>query len=468
MTGNRGVGVRVASRKRATSTVRQSHRMSRKMRGAEVTPGSLRETSEGRMRRNDDRFAADVRRASLMRRALLNAAVACAVVAAAATAAWFAFSASVSDKLALEDEEAAAALVAAEAGEPYYALLVADLDDSDSAFVPDAIVLARVDEEARAVTLVSIPAELRVSLSDGERHHLRDAVEVGGEAELIEAVADFAEVDISHYARTDAAGISSLTDYLGGVSVEVVEDVDDPSAGSAFIASGMQTLSGSQALVLLRATNYSDSVQGQADNQLAFLAALIERVVSASGLESFLQLDSIAEFASTDLGAAGALAAFRALRGLSASSVLTGVVPGYEATYDDVSYYVADSTSWGSMMERVEAGEDPSVDEVAVAAASVDPESFEVTVRNGSGITGGAAAISEVLVAAGFQVVETGNADSYVYDETLVVYQDSDYEAAAESVVQALGVGRVVASNGYYTFDTDVLVVIGNDWMPVL
>ena len=54
----------------------------------------------------------------------------------------------------------------------------------------------------------------------------------------------------------------------------------------------------------------------------------------------------------------------------------------------------------------------------------------------------------------------------YVYDETLVVYNDDAFEAAAETVVASLGLGRTVPGAGFYTFDTDVLVVLGKDWKP--
>ena len=100
------------------------------------------------------------------------------------------------------------------------------------------------------------------------------------------------------------------------------------------------------------------------------------------------------------------------------------------------------------------------------AAPQVDPGSFTITVRNGSGVTGGASQIADALKDRGFDVTETGNTDTYAYDETLVVYNDDAYEAAAETVVSSLGMGRTVAGAGFYTFDTDVLVVLGKDWKP--
>ena len=39
-------------------------------------------------------------------------------------------------------------------------------------------------------------------------------------------------------------------------------------------------------------------------------------------------------------------------------------------------------------------------------------------------------------------------------------------KAAAQTVLNAMGVGRLVANSGSYSFDTDVLVILGKDWKP--
>ena len=50
--------------------------------------------------------------------------------------------------------------------------------------------------------------------------------------------------------------------------------------------------------------------------------------------------------------------------------------------------------------------------------------------------------------------------------ETLVIYNASDTEPAAQTVLNAMGVGRLVQNSGSYTFNTDVLVILGKDWKP--
>ena len=115
-------------------------------------------------------------------------------------------------------------------------------------------------------------------------------------------------------------------------------------------------------------------------------------------------------------------------------------------------------------MEYVEAGKDPST--IKTDAPGVDPAGFTVAVRNGTSITGAAAQLSKLLGEAGYNVVETGNVDDYtIYPETLVIYKDEAFEIAAKAIVSDLSAGRVVNGGDFYAFDTNVLVIIGTDWI---
>ena len=175
-------------------------------------------------------------------------------------------------------------------------------------------------------------------------------------------------------------------------------------------------------------------------------------------------LDAVAGHVKCDIDANGAIALASPLSGLSADSVHVGHVPGYETADGDDAYFTISSSAWEDMLAVIEQGGDPSAADPSVS--TVNPGSFTITVRNGSGVTGGASELADTLTAAGFNVAETGNANSYVYTETLVVYDDDDFEDEAEAVVAALGFGRAIPAAGFYTFDTDILVMLGKDFAP--
>ena len=43
-----------------------------------------------------------------------------------------------------------------------------------------------------------------------------------------------------------------------------------------------------------------------------------------------------------------------------------------------------------------------------------------------------------------------------------------DGSPAADAVVKAMGAGRAINGGSYYTFEADVLVIIGTDYQPIV
>ncbi|MEG0790138.1 MAG: LCP family protein [Gordonibacter sp.] len=413
-------------------------------------------------------FAQEMQRKARIRR-IVALVIAVVVVAAVAIGVGVAtFFGSLDAKMGLKNSDAKPALVAPKEAGPWYALVAADLGAASAAADeegPDALILARVDEGSRAVTLVSVPANLQVLLKDGKAHKLREAA-AQGDAALISAVAGFAGVDIAHYAKVDATGLASLVDSLGGIEVDVKQEVDDPTAGDTYLSVGTQTLDGNAALTYLRAKNFKNGIEAQAANQCAFFASVAARMLESGDTLPFATLlDSVGGDFQTDMSGTAALSLAGQLKGVAAASVQIAQVPGYEATRNNVLYYISSSGAWASMMALVEAGQPPVVDEKA--ASQVDRGSFTVEVRNGAGITGGGSQVADLLRADGFNVTEVGNAESDKFPETLVVYEGGENKARAEELIAALGSGRAIVGAGYYTYTTDVLVVLGKDWKPV-
>lgn len=410
-------------------------------------------------------FAQEIQRRARIRRIAIAFVCCFVVVGVAAGVGVATFFGSIDAKLALKGSDVTSALAAPDESGAFYAVVAADLDAAGSPRAlegPDAVALVRIDASTKSATLVSVPANTQITLKDGKTHQLRDAASVGDGA-LVDAVAKLTGVRVSHYVKIDAAGIVGLVDALGGIEVNVGEEVDDPTAGDVYLRPGTQTLDGQAALTFLRANNFTDGLKTQAANQRMFLATLSLRLLD-EGTFGFLELlDAADETFQTDMSAADALSLADTLRGMQKEAVFGALLPGYELERDEATYYAVGSEDRDAMMEIVSAGEDPAAHE---AVAQVDPASFTITVRNGSGVTGGASQIANVLAEKGFNVVETGNTDSFAYHETLIVYKDETFLPAAQTIITALSAGRAVNGGDFYTFDTDVLVVLGEDWRP--
>jgi hypothetical protein len=101
----------------------------------------------------------------------------------------------------------------------------------------------------------------------------------------------------------------------------------------------------------------------------------------------------------------------------------------------------------------------------AAPATPKKPSAIKITVRNGAGVSGVAKQASLILKAKGFTVVDTGNANQNVYKKTLVVYKTD--RPSADLVSGSLMPGTtVVESRGMYSYNSEILVVVGKDWDP--
>jgi hypothetical protein len=93
----------------------------------------------------------------------------------------------------------------------------------------------------------------------------------------------------------------------------------------------------------------------------------------------------------------------------------------------------------------------------------VSPDRIRVQVLNGNGAIGSTRSVTARLVPAGAHIVLSGNADSFAYAQTQIVFYDRSQQQAAERVRQALGTGRLVLSRQPLDV-VDVTVVIGRDF----
>ena len=180
-------------------------------------------------------FSPGVKRRTLAKRVGIAVAVIAVLAAVAYGVGSFTLMGNLNGKLALKGSDADKALTAVKSGDPFYTLVVAELDTPgmpNSADGPDALALVRTDSSGKNVCILNIPADVQVSLKDGKYYPIRQASVRESDASLVNAVANFADVKISHVVKIDAAGLVQLVNTLGGVDVDLSEEVDDPNAGS--------------------------------------------------------------------------------------------------------------------------------------------------------------------------------------------------------------------------------------------
>ncbi len=352
--------------------------------------------------------------------------------------------------------------------DPFYMLIMGvDARELGEESRSDTLIVARIDPPQNRVTMLSIPRDTRVDIPGHGTTKINAAHAYGGPALAIETVSELTGLPISHYAEVNFAGFKQIVDALGGVTVDVPEDIYDMKAANhveaaARLEQGVQYLDGAHALTFVRSRQFPEGdLQRIRNQQTFFKAVLVEMQKPANLLRLPSAIEAVADAMYTDLSVGDMLRIANQMKGMDPDDLETVTMPGTPQTIGGGSYIVIDDDAFSEMLARIEAGE--RAEPLPEEPPTLLPGDVTVTVRNGAGIEGVASEAAAALTGSGFAVGEVGNADQFVYDETLVVYSGED-SSAADLVVSKLDRGRVVQSRGMYSFSTDVLVVVGKDW----
>lgn len=395
--------------------------------------------------------------------------------------------------------ETLSVLEAAPVGDPFYMLLMGT-DGSEArqasgefgdSFRTDTMMLLRVDPPQKKVTCVSIMRDTQVQL-EGYGLQKINAAHVFGGAELaIKTVSELAGVPISHYAEIDFDGFEKIVDALGGIEVDVPVAIDDEHV-DAKLEPGLQTLNGVQALSLCRSRHTYDEIGSgdalRAANQRLVIGAIAKKVLSSDVGTMVNTIDALSQYVTTDMTVQDILALAQSMRGMSMEDdFYTAICPTVSDYSNGIWWEILQRHQWEEMMERIDKGLSPTAEDqvdpatgIVIANAGGGALSSEaqaentanarkrnhsgkVAVRNGTTIPGLASKADAIISDLGFQV-NTGNANSSDYTETVVVYNDDNRKQDAQDIVDELGVGTVEQNNSKYLFDGDLLVVLGTDY----
>ena len=319
---------------------------------------------------------------------------------------------------------------------------------------------------------------------------LNAAHSIGGASYTVETVSKLAGVPITHYAEINFDGFKDIVDALGGVEVDVPMTIDDEDAGG-HVDEGLQTLNGDQALILCRARHaydeFGDGDRYRAANQRLVLSAIAKKILTSDAATMVGSVQALSQYVTTDLEITDILSIAQSMRGLDPEKdIYTAMEPTTSAYINGGWYEHLDAKAWKTMMSRVDQGlpptEEDEIDETsgtvlattgsgavegekkdAAPTTSNEKKSSTVVVKNGNGLAGAGAEAAEKLEACGY-TVETGNADSFDYTQTIVIYERGDQATEARAIANAIGVGKAQQNTGEYVFDGDFLVVLGADW----
>jgi LCP family protein required for cell wall assembly len=126
----------------------------------------------------------------------------------------------------------------------------------------DTLILVRYDTKAKQVSMMSIPRDLWVRMSDNDRFAKVNAAYQRGADVLVRTVQRALNVPIHHYIEINFSGFKQIVDAIGGVHVCVPRASRDKATGFYIGRKACKLQSGVEALSYARARHLEEKIDG--------------------------------------------------------------------------------------------------------------------------------------------------------------------------------------------------------------
>jgi LCP family protein required for cell wall assembly len=189
----------------------------------------------------------------------------------------------------------------------------ADLEASSGAGNNDVTMVLHISADHQHATVVSIPRDLLVSIPACPRSNgslmptaslamFNTTLSRGGLSCTVLTAEKLTGLDIQYAAEISFDGVIDMSNAVGGVSVCLATNINDPYVGLDLDA-GEQTIEGAQALAFLRSRHGvgDGSDLGRISDQQLFLSALMRKISSAGVLGNPITLYQLANAAVSNM-----------------------------------------------------------------------------------------------------------------------------------------------------------------------
>ncbi|MDF1514744.1 MAG: LCP family protein [Anaerolineae bacterium] len=358
----------------------------------------------------------------------------------------------------------------------------------DESWRTDTMILATLDPVTMRVGVLSIPRDLWVHIPGytenriNTAHYFGDAYDHpgGGPALAVETVEYNLGVEIDYYARFNFQAFVELVDRIGGIDIDVPEDIDDPlypdynfGYEPLFIEAGQHHFFGEEALKYARTRHSTGGDFDRARRQQQVIQAIFDRVTSLNLLPQLaLQAPEILNVLENSV---------KIDPKLQMDEVIALANLGTQVDVENMTFRVIDESCTlfkitpDEMMilvplrDKIRQVRDEVFDLTLSNGApdTMDEEAASVSVLNGTTTSGLAYATSQYLSANGITVTSYDNADRQDYDTSLVIL-NRDKPLTALHLLSLLDLPQSAVINGANpTAQYDVVVILGEDYAPV-
>lgn len=334
----------------------------------------------------------------------------------------------------------------------------------------DAMMVVSYDPKQESLSMLSIPRDLWVDIPGHGLGRINEAFEDGAAAEAVLTVQQHLGIPVNYYAVLTYDPFEKLIDDMGGVTVDVPRNIDDPTFPADdmihfepfHITKGIHHLGGHETLRYARERHSDpDGDEGRVRRQQQVLLALKSQFLRPGNLSKLgLIVQDIRATVRTNFPLDQAVGLALKIMRIDNSRIQKGTL-GY------ADKAVADYTTHGGA--EVLLGNPPVIKQIVsrmfAPALSYLQAGASVRVDNGNGYPLAATNYGKILAGMGVQVVPPGDADRKDYPTARVRVYTHDPAKVAEATLLAgmLGVQPEPAT-GQET--VEVVITLGKDYAP--
>jgi LCP family protein required for cell wall assembly len=165
----------------------------------------------------------------------------------------------------------------------------------------DTMILMHLDANRQKAYLISIPRDLDVYIPKSPTNpdfgdtnaKINSAFAWGGVPLTVQTIEGFSGVRIDHVVLVDFGGFQQVTDALGGVDLNIEQDVTSIHPPNRQFKKGMNHLDGAQALDYVRQRyQFPEGDFARMRHQQQFMKALLDKATSSGTLSNPLKLNA--------------------------------------------------------------------------------------------------------------------------------------------------------------------------------
>ena len=353
----------------------------------------------------------------------------------------------------------------------------------DGQNLSDTMMVISYDTKSKQASMISIPRDLYVKIGEygsakiNAAHSYGETYKYpgGGPALAEKVVSQVLNIPIHYYVRADFTGLKQIVDAVGGVDINVAQDLVDPyypaddglGGKTLYIKAGMQHMNGTAALRYSRSRETTSDFD-RARRQQQVLVAVKTK---ATSMDTLLNPQKISALASsfgtnlkTDLSVNELPRAIEIFKQIDTSKVKNKV---FDNSVQGLLEDDSSSTAGYILIPRAGMFNYRDLQNAALnifSDNSVATENAAISVQNGTTKTGLATKVADTLRNSKYNIIDVSSADSSAYSQTKIIdYSNGGKPGTISALEKLLGV-KSTQMKGTNSYGADIVIIIGSDY----